>query len=387
MRSDAQRRVLIIQSQVKQYRVPFFETLRSALAEDDITLRVAYSDPPRKDRAKKDNCELPADYGIKVKAYWAFGERIVWQPVLDEVTNADLVIVEQANKYVMNHFLLFSAAFGLKKLAFWGLGENKEASQLPISEWYRRKTLRLPDWWFAYTKGTAQYLVRQGVPQERITPVQNAVDTRELRAQIAAIEEVTISEERRKLGIPTGARVGVFCGMLDPVKAIPFLIESAKLVRNEIPNFHLIIAGGGPDARPAQDAAHDSGGWIHAVGPAFGTQKALLLKMGDVFMLPGRVGLAVLDAFAVGLPLLTTEIPIHGPEAEYLEPGVNGLMTEHSIEAYSKAVIDLLRDPSHLHALREGAAKSANRYSIEAMASNFRRGIMRCLNAATRETA
>jgi glycosyltransferase involved in cell wall biosynthesis len=382
MQNGTGKRVLIIQSQIKQYRVPFFDKLHAALAADGITLRVGYSDPPHREVGKKDNCDLSPEYGVKVKGYWGLRQRVIWQPLLTEVAAADLVIVEQANKYVMNHFLLLCSTLGMKKMAFWGLGENKQAGQMAISEWYRRRTLNRTDWWFAYTAGTAEHLTQQAVPQTKITTVQNSVDTRELRKQLAAIPQETICEERQMLGIAPGAPVGIFCGMLDPVKDIPFLIESTKLVKTEVPEFHLIIAGGGADASLAQEAASASEGWIHFVGPKFGAEKALVLKMADVFTLPGRVGLAILDAFAAGLPLLTTDIPIHGPEAEYMEEGVNGVKTVHAIEAYAMAVIDVLSHPQRLKALKEGAAKSAEKYSIEEMVRNFHAGIVQCLAQA-----
>lgn len=379
MRNGTQKRVLIIHGQMKPYRLPFFDKLHAALREDGITLRVGYSDPPPENRARRDNCDLPTEYGVKVKAYRGLRNKVVWQPLLGEVAAADLVVVEQANKYIMNHLLLACSSMGVKQIAFWGLGQNRQAGQLVISERYRKKTLNRPDWWFAYTRGTAEYLARQGVPGEKITTVQNSVDTRELREQVAAIPQSVIQAEGGMLGIVPGASVGVFCGMLDPVKAVPFLIESAKLVKERVPEFHLIIAGGGPDAALVEDAASASGGWIHAVGPKFGAEKALILKLADVFMLPGRVGLAILDAFAAGLPLLTTDISIHGPEAEYLEEGVNGLKTEHEVGAYARAVIDALNDPCKLKTLREGASKSAQKYSVEAMVQNFHDGILRCL--------
>jgi len=110
-------------------------------------------------------------------------------------------------------------------------------------------------------------------------------------------------------------------------------------------------------------------------GPKFGREKAELLAISDVFLLPGRVGLAVLDAFAAGLPMLTSRIPFHGPEIEYLEEGVNGLMTDPQPEAYAAVVSSVLSVDGDLNRLRTGAKASAEKYSIEKMVANFRTGI------------
>jgi glycosyltransferase involved in cell wall biosynthesis len=168
--------------------------------------------------------------------------------------------------------------------------------------------------------------------------------------------------------------------MLDKVKNIPFLIESAKLVRKQIHDFHLVIVGGGSEMLYVEEQSALNSEWIHWVGPKFGMDKALVLKMADFCMMPGRVGLAILDSFAAGLPLFTTRIPIHGPEVEYLENGHNGLITESNLQIYAKAVAAVLADPSWLATLKEGAQESCQRYSIEAMVNNFSQGIRNCLN-------
>jgi L-malate glycosyltransferase len=101
--------------------------------------------------------------------------------------------------------------------------------------------------------------------------------------------------------------------------------------------------------------------------------------MADVFLLPGAVGLAILDSFAAGLPLLTTELSTHGPEISYLSNGSNGLITPHQVRCYADATIKLLQDPQLMGHLRAGANESGYQYSIENMVRNFRDGILECL--------
>jgi glycosyltransferase involved in cell wall biosynthesis len=106
---------------------------------------------------------------------------------------------------------------------------------------------------------------------------------------------------------------------------------------------------------------------------------AEFLAISDAFLLPGAVGLAILDAFAAGLPMLTTRFEFHGPEIEYLEEGMNGLMSDHRPAAFAEAASSVLSKPELFNQLRAGAAASAEKYSIENMAGNFRSGIRSCL--------
>ncbi len=370
--------VLITLDQMKQYRLPLFEKLHAVLADDGVDLRVAYSDPPPRELAKQDNTELPAEYGIKVPGYWFFGHRILYQPMAREIARADLVIVEQANRYVWNHLLLLLSAFGGKRLAFWGHGENKQTDRSRFSEWYKRRILKRADWWFAYTEGVKRYLIRNGVDPTRITSVNNAVDTREIRRLCSSFSGGELEAARGDLGIKPGAPVGIYCGVLHRVKAIDFLLASASLIRKARNDFHLILVGGGPE-REAIETPTRGENRIHVVGPQFGRRKALLLKPSDLLLAPGPVGLVILDAFAAGLPLVTTQLSIHGPEIEYLEEGRNGIMTAHNTGVYAQAVVSLLSDRDRLRVLQEGAALSGEAYTIENMVERFRQGILACL--------
>src|SRR5579864_3846757 len=372
------KQVLIIEAQIKQYRVPFYERLHAALSDAGIQLRVAYSDPSPVEATKKDTSDLPNEYGLKVKGYWFVPERLVYQAVFRELLRADLTIVDQGNRFMWNHILLPLSRAGLMRVAFWGLGENRQTGQLRLSAWYRRKTLNWVSWWFAYTSGTARYLVQNGVPASKITAVQNAVDTSEIRNYVESMSVQERVSARNRLGIPASAPVGIFCGMLDKVKSVPFLISAAKLIREQLPEFHLLVVGGGPEQASIQSSVQDTP-WIHLMGPRFGSEKSELIAISDLFLMPGRVGLVILDAFAGGLPLLSTRLSIHGPEMEYLEEGVNGLVSEPDVSVFADMATSLLCDREELNRLRMGARVAGAKYTIENMAANFCSGILECL--------
>ncbi len=62
---------------------------------------------------------------------------------------------------------------------------------------------------------------------------------------------------------------------------------------------------------------------------------------------PGAVGLAILDAFAAGLPMVTTHCRGHGPEIAYLRQNENGLMTEDTLDDFVGGVRRVLGDAYH----------------------------------------
>jgi L-malate glycosyltransferase len=371
--------VLIIQGQMKQYRVPFFTRLGDVLRGDGISLRVAYGELPQND-GRRDEVELPPELALNVNAYRLFSQRILYHPLLRAVAGADLVIAEQANKYLLNYLLVILSVIGCKRVAFWGLGENKDEGRSEFSEWVRRQVASKVDWWFAYTTGTKAYLTSNGVSERRITVVSNAVDTQEFSHQLAAIDEREIANARQLFEIQNHDRVGLFVGALLPDKGLGLLVESAKLIKISVPDFHLFIVGGGPEQEMVQTVANELP-WIHFVGPKFGREKAIFFKMADALLLPGRVGLVVLDAFAAGLPLITVDVPYHGPEIEYFANGRNGLLAKNDVAAYASEVVSLFSSASLQRELSHAALDAGHTYSIDAMVGTFREGIHACLRS------
>jgi glycosyltransferase involved in cell wall biosynthesis len=370
--------VLIIEAQMKQYRLPFYERLYERLQDEAIRLTVAYSDPAFEEMEMRDNRHLPSEYGLNVKGSWLLKRRILYQPLFREISSADLVISDHAYRMALTHYLLMLSRLGLKRVAFWGHGKNRRGSGFGFFERCKQRTLNWVTWWFAYTAGTADYLQGQGVPKSKITAVQNSVDTRRIQEYVRSLDPDAKAKVRAKLGIPSNASVGIFVGALQKVKSVPLLLEASLAIRKRVDEFHLIIVGGGPEEEVIRESVRGHA-WVHFLGPRFGDEKSELLAIADAFLMPGSVGLAILDAFAAGLPLVTTQLSTHCPELEYLEESRNGLMTAHHPERYAEAVAQLFTDRAKMGALREGARRSAEKYSIENMVENFTDGIVRCL--------
>lgn len=375
--SGGRPRVLIIEPWIKYYRVPFLTQLQSTLSDEGIELVVAYSRPNSVHAVRMDNAELPAEWGHRVNAYW-LANRLVYQPLWTEIGRADLVIVRSEVKHLISYGLLIMSALGAKKVAYWGLGPNRHPDRTPFAEWIKERLCAKVDWWFAYTPSIVEYLKKRGMPPERITNVQNATDTTELRRLMNGITHDDLRKAKQALTGTCDSAVGLYCGLMGEIKALPLLLEAAKRVKQKCPQFHLVLIGNGPDRAWLEQAiAHEP--WIHYLGSQYGEQSALYYKMADVFLLAGTAGLAVVDSFAAGLPLLVTELPTHPPEISYVVDGVNGRIVPHDAVAFAESIQDVLSSPSLMTKLRDGALESGSQYTMEAMVRNFSTGIKKCL--------
>lgn len=374
------KRVVVLYRFLPQYRVAFYEGLRSRLHEEGVDLRLVYGDGDRHDRAKGDLVSIPWATPAKNRIVGIGAAKLYWQPVLRHLRGADLVIVEQASRLLVNYLLLAGQRLGGPKLAFWGHGRNFQATPSHgVAEAVKRIVSTRAHWWFAYTERSAEIVGQLGFPRSRITVVENAIDTRGLRRDVEAARGGEADARLRTLGLQ-GTALGMYVGGLYEEKRLPFLFDAAELVRERVPGFELVVAGDGPDRATVERAvaAHP---WMRYVGPTFGRDKAVLLAASKVLLMPGLVGLAVLDAFAAGVPLATTDVPFHSPEIEYLEPGANGLLTAHRPEAFAAAVAGLLQDGALAARLGEGARASAGRYTIENMVERFAAGVLETLRS------
>ena len=373
--------VVLIQALAKEYRVPFFNNLCTSLSGEGIRLRVVYGDPPPGEKRKADDVVLDPRYGVRVPGRWLLGERVLYQPVLSLAHRADLVIVEHANKQLVNVPLIIRSRLGCGKLAFWGTGRNVHCDGRSLGERVKARTASLVDWWFAYTKGVAEYVTSRGVRSDTVTVVQNAIDTRRFRSELEAVGDAEIDQVRADLGISPGDPVGLFCGSLYAGKKLEFLIDAARRIRAARPGFHLVVVGAGPIERELAAMAAGAD-WIHFVGRQGGAARAVYFRVASIFVIPAFVGLSIVDAFAAGLPVVTTHLPHgHGVEVEYIEHARNGLVTEHDASAYAAAVVSLLGDDERRGRLVAAARAAGDHYTIEAMVDNFTDGVLRCLRS------
>jgi len=71
----------------------------------------------------------------------------------------------------------------------------------------------------------------------------------------------------------------------------------------------------------------------------------------------------------------------HGPEVEYLVNGYNGVIVSsaESVEAYTAAVLHVVRDRSKLRRLADGCRSSAQKYTVEEMVERFAPGVCSAL--------
>ncbi len=370
------RTVVFAQRHLPHFRVPFYEKLRSALAADDVRVRVLVGDPTPQEVEKSDAGKL--SWSEHRRTRYALGGLLCWMPLNADLGEADLLVFAQENRLVLNLWELLRRR--KHRVAFWGHGRNLQSSAPDgLRERFKFWTTRRADWYFAYTDLSYQILRNIGYPADRITVVNNAIDTQQMisdRESISAAETQTLRDEMGLAGKP----VGMFLGSLYAMKGLDFALEAALAIRRRLPDFNWLVMGDGPDRSKVQAMVNEHP-WVRWVGARLGREKVLYAGLCDVLMEPSALGLVVLDSFALGKPIITVRDHKHSPEVEYLQDGADCLMTERGVDQYANAVAELLIDRQRLSEMQKRCLLKASTYSIEAMVENMRLGVLAAMRA------
>ena len=209
------------------------------------------------------------------------------------------------------------------------------------------------------SKGVANVMVQDGLcPKEKMRVVgygsAGGVDIERYNPE--SIE----SNVRQELNITKDAFVFAFVGRIVKDKGINELVSAFDNIHNKYPNIHLLLVGpvetiqNPVDESTFKTIEHNEN--IHTVGMQNDVRP--YLKASDAFILPSYregFGMVLIEAGAMGLPCITTDITGCN---EIIVPGENGAIIE----------------PRNMEALRDEMVKwVSNPDMVKKMASNARK--------------
>lgn len=367
------RRIVIVQEHVPHYRVSFYNRLRDELKYQGVELELYYS--PENSIAAVPG-HLPWAHKVKTRKLWRF----VWQPVFGKVRKADAVILVQESKYLLNYLLYGYRCISGLRVALWGHGRSFQ-SEGGLGESMKAFFSKHVDWWFAYNERSKQVVKDLGFPNDRITAVMNTIDTAVIESAIRDTSDVELSNLKHELGIDSD-NVAIFTGRFFAVKRPIFLLQACERIRARVPDFQMIFIGNGGTEQLITEAAKKYD-WVHAVGAKNDVEKVPYWMLSKLALMPGAVGLTMVDSLLFGVPLVTTSVTTHGPEIDYLVNGRNGVIVDGNpddVEAYVMAAVDLLQSREALASMRQCCIEDADGYSMENMVERFTTGVKQLLD-------
>lgn len=357
------KRVVFVQKFVPIYRLPLFEALREKLQSYGIEFVLYYGDPDPY-YGSKIKMAYP-DWGVKVnnRIFCIAGRYVYWQGVSLKARKGDVFICEHAARLLDNYPLFLAQQFNFIKLCYFGHGVNfQHESELWISATLKRMIVKRISRWFAYTQVSADALEKQGVPQNRMTIVNNTL--------VNSLKLIEGDVER-------SAEEFTYIGGLYNDKRIDFLLESCAIIKKSCPSFKLHIIGKGPEEQRVRAFA-DSHDWCEYHGAVYGLDREKLLFRSSAILMPGAIGLVAIDSFHFATPLISTANGQHGPEIAYLSDEKNYLTLSNAgtPESYAALVERYINDPELSSKLRDNCRASASVYTIDKTADLFVEGLL-----------
>lgn len=347
--------VLVLQKQVPTYRIPFFRALATELARRDLELHVASSSA----------ILGPDELGFPYQnASISMGG----------LSTIEAIRRERPAAFVLPHSARFAPLAGIARLTqghgrrqlLWGMGiarrytAESECDRRPMGETIRRLMLRTSDHYLSYTAISTANIAAAGYDTSKITTLNNAVDALATRRQAETAQRIPLQV--------------LFVGSLVEDKQPLATVEIIDQLRLAAVGATLGIVGDGPLRSECEEAASRRE-WVHYHGPQRGEKLRDLALASDIAIIPGRVGLAVLELASAGLPMATFAASKHGAEIAYLKDGVNGLLLHSDIHAAAQQLQDLLTDRPALEHMRAEALTMASKYTVRNMAIHFADGV------------
>jgi glycosyltransferase involved in cell wall biosynthesis len=206
---------------------------------------------------------------------------------------------------------------------------------------------------------------QRGYPEQRIEVIANGVEGHEAGDSSPKM--------RHELGLPDSAVVALLGARLRPEKRVPDFVRAVIAARRSCPQLVGVIAGDGPDRAAVEAAAAGADpGSVLVLGHR--DDMSELMHAADMFVLVSEieaVPMAILEAMAAGLPVVSTAI---GGIPSVVQDGVSGrLVAAGQVDAIAAALAELGADPGlrarmgetarGLHAERFSAAGMIDAYA------------------------
>lgn len=322
----ALQKITLVLPVLPHYRIDLLSSLADALAEKGQELTVITgTNAGKKDVKESHGVSFKLiknrTVGVTIKRF-----EIQWQSGLIRnifKTKPDkVVILYHAGKINMNIMLLLLQLRGIPYV-LWGSGSGDRrtdlsAMQRRLKAIFKYLFVKNSSAYLCYGTRFAQQLRDQGYPSDKIFVAQNTLNVE----AIYAAGHHDLSSRKFEL-----TRF-LFVGVIFSKKRLDAAIDVCKRLKEAGAKFQFDIVGGGEYLETLKERASglDVTDVVHFHGPQYGDDLKGFFERANVFLLPGTGGLAVNEAMAYSLPVITT--PGDSTAYDLIDDGQNGFILD-----------------------------------------------------------
>jgi glycosyltransferase involved in cell wall biosynthesis len=318
-------RLIILHSILPAYRKDFFETLNQQLKKDDIELTVFHGTSFFKQINSDTNPKYSA-VPLLTKEFSLFGYRIVWwKGIFKQIKhiNPDMVIILFSPGNISFWLVQLYANFHKIKVGLWSNGSvRKEITGIKkkIREFFLNFFLYRAKVHISYGSRYKKELLAMGIDESKVFVAQNTINVEKILSFCAENKRARTEEYVNFLSV----------GVLIKDKNLDPAIRAVSRLIREGFKIHFTIVGKGTIIeelrRLVREEEMDEN--IFLSGYVSDTEITSYFLNADVFIMPGTGGLAINEAMAYGLPVISTVAD--GTIIDLLQEGRNGYFLNES---------------------------------------------------------
>jgi glycosyltransferase involved in cell wall biosynthesis len=281
----------------------------------------------------------------------------------------DILLLEGSNNILNNIAIYIYCKLFSKPYIWWGIGQvpgRKDSIYRKLLTPARRFIIRRAAYCLAYSQYSADYF-KTITTASRVKVLPNSIDNESVEKEIADIPSHGQHHLRKSLGIHNNAVVLLFVGALEPNKRLDIFIKALKILSDggyEVEGF--IVGSGVAESNYRALANRLNVKNCHFLGKIVEGVN-IYFQVADIFILPGRGGLAINQALINGLPVICNT-PADGTERDMIESGTNGVLIESmTVQKLVSAVRDLIHSNRYIEMGRQAKRVIHNRYNMNIM--------------------
>lgn len=304
--------------------------------------------------------------GIKVHC---LGARRGWQ-IPGALSRLRRLLIEQKPDVVQT-FLFHANVIG--RIAARRAGVRRVVSGIRVAErhsrwhlWIDRLTAGLVDRYVCVSQAVARFSAeRAGLPADRLVVIPNGIDARRYPAERPA--------DLDSCGLRAGRRVVTYVGRLDRQKGVRWLLETAPLWLERLPDCDLLLVGRGPEQGALEVACRERGisdrvhlaGWRNDVPEVLAASHLLVLPS----VWEGMPNV-VLQAMASRLPVLATDVE---GVRELLGPAAEAQVVRYGdTETFGEKLVAIMSDRTFASELgRQNRLRAASEFTLDGMVTAY----------------
>ena len=299
--------------------------------------------------------------GANIGLEW---QSLPWRKVLA----CDVLVVPDSLRTISNLAALLLRWVARKPVVTWGHGVNYQASSTSkFLTVLRGRILRTASRALLYTNRSVGPMLVAGHPIEKLFVVGNAADVRGSAGLSPRHPDVLAFRKAHSLG---DRPVVAFLGSWYRTKRPGLIIKIANTLQAAIPGLTVLVIGAGDEL--AKILAKDTPG-IRILGVLHEREKFVALASARCLIVSGVAGLNILDAMAVGVPVILPLRVDHSPEAAYVLDQINGRIVDDDVASISLAAKEVCLNDAMFSRLSANARAMSEKLTIPDVAANLYR--------------